>query len=265
MGGIWVLAAAIETISLTKAYGKVKAVNDLSLQVEPGEMFCFLGPNGAGKTTTIKMLIGLVKPTSGRALVAGADVWAEGIRAKSHIGYVPDFASLYEQLTALEFLNFVADMFRMGRPERAAGIEHLLEVFELTAAARQPLGSYSRGMKQKVVIAAALLHRPRVLFLDEPTVGLDPKSARLLKDLLRQACAGGTAVFMSTHILEIAENMADRVGIIQRGRLLFQGTVPELRGAERAADGSSLEDLFLQLTATDGEAPLDARPGRAGD
>jgi ABC-2 type transport system ATP-binding protein len=258
-------AAAIEAVGLTKAYGRNLAVDDLHLRVAPGELFCFLGPNCAGKTTSIKMLIGLVRPDAGRALIAGTDVWTNGMKAKSEIGYVPDFASLYEQLTAWEFLNFIADIFRLECEVRTERIETLLEVFSLTEAGDQPIASYSRGMKQKVIIAAALLHRPRVIFLDEPTVGLDPKSARLLKDLLRQSCREGAAVFMSTHILEIAENMADRVGIIQRGRLLFQGTVPELRGAERAADGSSLEDLFLQLTATDGEAPLDARPGRAGD
>lgn len=252
------MSAAIEAIGLTKAYGKVNAVSELDLTVGSGELFCFLGPNGAGKTTTIKMLIGLVRPTAGRALVAGHDVWAQGMHAKHQIGYVPDAAALYEQLTAVEFLSFVADIFRMDREERAAGISSLLEVFDLADVATQPLASYSRGMKQKVAIAAALLHQPKVLFLDEPTIGLDPKSARLLKDLLRQACKQGTAVFMSTHILEIAENMADRVGIIQRGRLLFQGTVPELRAAEKAADGSSLEDLFLQLTQAQAEADTEA-------
>jgi ABC-2 type transport system ATP-binding protein len=250
------MRAAIEGVGLTKVYGSNHAVTDLDLRIEPGELFCFLGPNGAGKTTTIKMLIGLVRPTAGRALVGGIDVWTDGLQAKAGIGYVPDFTSLYDQLTGLEFLNFVADIFRLDRQVRAERIDELLEIFALQEAAEQFIASYSRGMRQKVVIASALLHRPKALILDEPTVGLDPKSARLLKDLLRQSCRDGAAVLMSTHILEIAENMADRVGIIQRGRLLFQGTVPELRELQHGPDGSSLEDLFLQLTETS-EQPAD--------
>lgn len=251
-------AAAIQAIGLTKAYGRNVAVDQLDLEVQPGELFCFLGPNGAGKTTTIKMLIGLVKPTSGRAFVAEHDIWTDGMRAKADLGYVPDAASLYDQLTAYEFLNFVADIFRMDRATRAARIDELLEVFSLTDAADRAIGSYSRGMRQKTTIAAALLHRPKALFLDEPTFGLDPRSARLLKDLLRRSCDDGATVFMSTHILEIAETMADRVGIIRRGRLLFQGTVPELRELQHGPEGTSLEDLFLQLTEASQE-PSDER------
>ena len=241
-------AAPIAAIDLTKQYGSLRAVDNLDLQVSAGELFCFLGPNGAGKTTTIKMLVGLTKPTAGTVRIGGIDVWDEPVQAKALIGYVPDAAALYQQLTAREFLNFVADVFRLDRRVRATRIERLLDRFELSDDADQLLGGYSRGMRQKVVISAALLHEPRVLFLDEPTVGLDPKAARTLKDLLREACDGGTAVFMSTHILEVAETMADSVGIIQKGRLLFQGSVPQLRQYQQGTEADSLEELFLQLT-----------------
>ena len=223
-------------------------MSGLDLAIGPGELFCFLGPNGAGKTTTIKMLVGLIKPTSGCALVCGVDVWRDPVRAKSLLGYVPDAAALYDQLSAREFLNFVADVFRLDRPERARRIGSLLERFELSDDADQLLGGFSRGMRQKVVIVGALLHEPQALFLDEPTMGLDPRAARTLKDLLRERCARGTAVMMSTHILEVAETMADRVGIIQKGRMLFQGALPELRAYLHGLDSTSLEDLFLQLT-----------------
>lgn len=244
---------AIEACKLCKNYGSLAAVSDVSITVRPGELFCFLGPNGAGKTTTIKMLTGLVKPTSGSVRIGGVDVWERPVEAKSQIGYVPDAASLYDRLTCREFLNFVADAFRLGRRERAERIDSLVDRFALGDDADQLLGGFSRGMRQKVVIAAALLHEPLAVILDEPTVGLDPRSARTLKDMLREACGRGAAVFMSTHILEVAENMADRVGIIQRGEMLFQGTVEALRDYERAAS-ASLEELFLQLTE-----------GRSGD
>jgi len=238
----------IEATDLHKSYGSLKAVNGVSLAVETGELFCFLGPNGAGKTTTIKMLIGLVKPSSGHVRIDGVDVWDKPTAAKSLLGYVPDAAHLYDQLTAREFLGFVADVFRLDRRERHQHIESLLERFALSEDADQLMGGFSRGMRQKVVISAALLHRPKVLFLDEPTVGLDPRSARTLKDLLRESCDRGAAVFMSTHILEVAETMADRIGIIQKGRMMFQGSVAQLREYQHGPEAASLEELFLLLT-----------------
>lgn len=240
----------IETYDLSKSYGKLKAVDRLNLRIEPGELFGFLGPNGAGKTTTIKMLAGILRPTAGRAVVAGVDVGADPVRAKAQLGYVPDQPNLYEKLTATEFLRFVADIHRLDRRQADRRIISLLELFDLRERARELLGGYSHGMKQKICLAAALLPEPKVIFLDEPTVGLDPKSARMIKDILLGLCAKGATVFMSTHILEIAERMCDRVGIIQAGRLIQVGTLTDLRRAMNGTAGPelSLEDLFLQLT-----------------
>jgi ABC-2 type transport system ATP-binding protein len=243
------MTAMIQAEGLVKHYGKLRAVDGLHLAVAPGELYCFLGPNGAGKTTTIKMLIGLLRPDAGSIRVGGLDVWTEPVRAKAMIGYVPDAAQLYDQLTAREFLGFVADIFRLGRNERAHRIDMLLSAFDLTGDADQLIGGFSRGMRQKVVLSAALLHDPQAIFLDEPTVGLDPRSARTLKDLLLATCARGAAVFMSTHILEVAETMADRVGIIQHGKMLYQGSVAGLREYQHGPASASLEELFLALTA----------------
>ncbi len=245
--------------ALTKKYGRLTAVDRLDLDVRPGELFGFLGPNGAGKTTTIRMLVGILRPTAGRASIAGVDVVAEPVRAKALLGYVPDQPNLYEKLTAQEFLQFVADLHRLDRRAADRRILSLLELFALRDRAGELLGGYSHGMKQKISLAAALLAEPKAVFLDEPTVGLDPRSARLIKDVLRGLCARGTTVFLSTHILEIAERMCDRVGIIQSGRLLQVGTLADLR---RSAAGGmdqaeiSLEDLFLQLTGGAEEAEI---------
>ena len=241
----------IAAVELTKKYGGLLAVDRLDLSVGPGEVFGFLGPNGAGKTTTIKMLTGLLTPTSGRALVCGVDVGEDPVKAKSLLGYVPDTPDVYEKLTARELLQFVADLRKMDRRRAACRIQELLEFFELEDRQDELLGGYSHGMKQKVCIACALLGEPRVLFMDEPTVGLDPKSAKSVKDILRSFADKGGTVFLSTHVLEIAERMCDRVGIIQNGRLIAQGTIDELRrktvpGREGAE--VSLEDLFLKLT-----------------
>jgi ABC-2 type transport system ATP-binding protein len=243
------MTAMIQAEGLLTCYGKLRAVEDVHLSVAPGELYCFLGPNGAGKTTTIKMLIGLLRPDAGSVRIGGLDVWTEPVRAKAMIGYVPDAAHLYDQLTAREFLGFVADIFRMGASERARRIDRLLSAFELADDADQLIGGFSRGMRQKVVLSAALLHDPQAIFLDEPTVGLDPRAARTLKDLLLEACGRGAAVFMSTHILEVAETMADRVGIIQHGKMLYQGSVAGLREYQHGPASASLEDLFLALTA----------------
>lgn len=244
----------IRAEGLTKKFGKTVAVDNLNLKIDSGELFCFLGPNGAGKTTTIKMLMGTSVPTSGRAYLSGIDVYKEPVKAKALIGYVPDEPNLYEKLTAMEFLAFIADIYRLDKAKARKKSMQLLESFELEHRAHELIGGFSHGMKQKIVLSAALLHEPSILFLDEPTVGLDPKSARMIKDILRELCNNGATVFMSTHILEIAERMADRVGIIQEGRLIAVGTVQELRNEARENDEKligtdlTLEDLFLELT-----------------
>jgi ABC-2 type transport system ATP-binding protein len=222
-------------------------VDHLDLSVGPGELFGFLGPNGAGKTTTIKMLVGLLRPTSGTASVAGFDLAREPEAAKRRIGYVPDAAFLYEKLTAREFLEFSADLYQVSPQLRNERIEMFLRLFQLRDRAADLLAGYSRGMRQKVALAAALLHDPQVLFLDEPTVGLDPRSARQMKNILLDFCREGKTVFLSTHILEIAERMCTRIGIIDHGKLIAVGTLEELRRMV-SADGQTLEHVFLQLT-----------------
>lgn len=236
----------IETIGLTKNYGALVAVNNLDLQVKQGELFVFLGPNGAGKTTTIKILTGLLRPTSGKALVSGIDVMQSPIEVKKIMGYLPEDPFLYAKLTGREFLEFVADMY--GVSKRHDKIGKFIELFELNSAADELIEGYSLGMKKKIAIGAALIHDPKVLFLDEPTGGLDPKSARMMKDLLQDIRDRGTTVFMTTHILEVAEKMCDRVGIIDNGKLIKVGTIEELRGEARETSASSLEDIFLELT-----------------
>jgi len=235
----------IRTYGLTKHFGATVAVDNLDLNVTAGEIFGFLGPNGAGKTTTIKMLVGLLQPTAGHALIGGYDIQKQPLQAKALIGYVPDTPFLYEKLTGQEFLRFVARLYDLDAPTANRRIAELLEMFELSERAGDLVQGYSHGMRQKLALAAALLHRPRAFFLDEPTVGLDPKSARQVKDLLRSLASQGTCIFMSTHILEIAERMCDRVGIIDHGRLLACGTMEELR---QAGGPGTLEDIFLQLT-----------------
>ena len=239
----------LSTRLLTKRYGTLTAVEDLDLEVGAGELFGFLGPNGAGKTTTIKMLVGLLRPTSGNARVAGIDILAEPEKAKARIGYVPDSATLYDKLSAREFLEFSGDLYHVERRLRNRRIEALLKFFQLDDRANDFLSSYSRGMRQKVSLAAALLHDPQVLFLDEPTVGLDPLSARQMKDILQDFCKEGKTVFFSTHILEIAERMCTRLAIINHGRLVAMGSLQELRHMV-GQDGQSLEQIFLDLTGS---------------
>lgn len=235
----------IETRALTKRYGELLAVDGLNLTIAGGEIFGFLGPNGAGKTTTIKMLVGLLRPTQGQALIGGYDVQQQPLQAKALIGYLPDTPFLYEKLTGREFLRFVARLYDLDGNTAGRRSDDLLQLFDLQERSDDLVQGYSHGMRQKLALAAALLHEPRVFFLDEPTVGLDPKSARQVKDLLRHLAQHGTAIFMSTHILEVAERMCDRVGIIDRGRLIACGTMAELRPTEGAG---TLEDIFLQLT-----------------
>jgi ABC-2 type transport system ATP-binding protein len=244
----------IELRQLVKKYGDKAAVDDVSLDVYSGEIFGFLGPNGAGKTTTIKAIVGLLRPTSGTIRVAGYDVQKQPLEAKAASGYVPDQPNLYPKLTARELLRFVADLYGVAGVQIERRIEELLRLFDLTAAADDTIDSYSHGMRQKASLASALIHDPKVLVLDEPTVGLDPKSARLIKDILRQLADRGATVFLSTHILEIAENMCDRIGIIHQGRLIAVGSMAELRALPKegrvgeAGGESRLEDIFLSLT-----------------
>jgi ABC-2 type transport system ATP-binding protein len=244
----------IETENLVKKYGEKLAVDDVSFEVRGGEVFGFLGPNGAGKTTTIKMIVGLLQPTAGAVRVAGFDVQARPLQAKAASGYVPDTPNLYPKLSGRELLRFVGDLYELPRGKVDERIDELLRLFDLSEARDDLIDSYSHGMKQKAALAAALIHDPRVLVLDEPTVGLDPKSARLIKDMLRQIADRGSAVFLSTHILEIAERMCDRIGIIDKGRLVAVGTMDELRALGKGE--RSLEDIFLSLTGGAEEAEI---------
>ncbi|HEY5157950.1 MAG TPA: ABC transporter ATP-binding protein [Anaerolineales bacterium] len=245
----------IVTQALVKRYGDKVAVNNVSLEVQAGEVFGFLGPNGAGKTTTIKMIVGLLQPTSGTVRVAGFDVQTQPMQAKASSGYVPDTPNLYAKLTGRELLRFVGDLYDLDRQHMAQRTEELLRMLDLGEAADNTIDSYSHGMQQKASLAAALMHDPKVLVLDEPTVGLDPKSARLIKEILRQMADRGSAVFLSTHILEIAERMCDRIGIINKGELVAVGTMNELRSLGKAGE-VSLEDIFLGLTGGAEEAEI---------
>ncbi len=240
------MAPLIETRQLVKTYGDKLAVDHVSFDVHGGEIFGFLGPNGAGKTTTLKMIVGLLKPTEGTIRVAAHDVQQQPVLAKAACGYVPDEPNLYPKLSGRELLRFVADLYGLERSAVARRTDELLKLFDLADAGDDLIESYSHGMRQKTALAAALMHDPKVLVLDEPTVGLDPKSARLIKDILRQMADRGAAVMLSTHILEIAERMCDRIGIINQGKLIAVGTMNELRTL--GAGATNLEDIFLQLT-----------------
>ncbi len=242
---------SIETCALGKKYGDRFALENLDLEVAAGEFFCFLGPNGAGKTTTIKILTGLVRPTTGTARVGGFDVAREPLLAKRLMGYVPDHPFLYDKLTGREMLRFVAGLYQLPTARFAALSEELLAIFELTHKADQLIESYSHGMRQKLSFACCFLHEPQVVVVDEPWVGLDPKNIRAVKDYLKAKTRDGLTVFMSTHSLSIAEEVADRVGIIHRGRLRQIGTVEEIK--KLAQRPGSLEEVFLELTREEGE------------
>jgi ABC-2 type transport system ATP-binding protein len=243
----------IECLDLTKCFDKIVAVDHLFLEVPDGQLFGFLGPNGAGKTTTIKMLTGLLQPTEGIARIDGLDVVKQPIAAKTITGYVPDNAFLYEKLTGREMLDLTGDLWRITTKRRQSKIDDLLQLFDLTDKRDELIQNYSRGMRQKLSLACALLHEPKVLLLDEPTVGLDPKSSRLLKQVLRELANRGTTVFVSTHILEIAERLCDRVAIINQGKIIAQGTLEELRAGSNTL---SLEEIFLTLTGDAEDADL---------
>ena len=243
-------SAAIETLNLTKKFGKLTAVSNLNLNINRGEIFGFLGPNGAGKTTTIKLLTGLLKPTSGSAKIIGKDIQENPIEAKAVIGLVPDEPQVYEKLTGVEFLRFMGNLFGIEKDSTERKIGELLKLFDLDNRGEELIQGYSHGMKQKIAIAGALIHSPRVLFFDEPTVGLDPKSARIIKDILKFRAKSGDCIFISTHILEIAERMCDRIGIIQDGKMIAEGNMEELRKLSKDDEGN-LEEIFLQLTGGD--------------
>ena len=243
-------STAIEAFNLTKNFGSLTAVNNINLTVNKGEIFGFLGPNGAGKTTTIKLLTGLLKPTSGTAKIIGKDIQESPIEAKAVIGLVPDEPKIYEKLTGVEFLRFMGNLFGIEKDSIEKKIGELLKLFDLTNRGEELIQGYSHGMKQKIAIAGALIHSPKVLFFDEPTVGLDPKSARIIKDILKFRAKSGDCIFISTHILEIAERMCDRIGIIQDGKMVAEGNMEELRKLAKD-DKGNLEEIFLQLTGGD--------------
>jgi len=233
--------------NLTKRYQQVTAVDEVSLEVASGEIYGFLGPNGAGKTTTIKMLAGVMRPTSGRIFINGLDLQTNPIEVKSRVGFIPDRPFLYEKLTGLEFMTFMANLYGLNGQGREKRIGQFLELFELAEWGRELVGSYSHGMKQRLIMSAALLHEPRVFIVDEPLVGLDPKGARLIKRIFNRLRDSGLTVFMSTHTMGIAEELCDRIGIIQKGKLVAEGTVTELKELAGQED-PRLESVFLHLT-----------------
>jgi ABC-2 type transport system ATP-binding protein len=242
-------AVAVEARSLVKQFGATRAVDGVSLQVARGEIVGFLGGNGAGKTTTLRMLCGLLTPTSGVALIEGLDVSADSLKAKARLGYLDEEPFVHPHLTGREFLDYIADLYRMPRGAvRQERMERLLGLFALADRDGELIGGYSHGMRQKIGLASLLIREPSVLLLDEPTNGLDPRSARLVKDLLEELAARGTTVLLSTHILEVAEALCHRVAIIDRGRIVATGTMSELR-AQAGSDQATLEELFLKLTA----------------
>lgn len=226
---------------LTKTYGEKRAVDDLSLHILPGEIYGFIGHNGAGKTTTLKACCGILPFDSGEIYIDGVSVRRDPLACKRKLAYLPDDPRLYEFMTGIQFLNFIGDIFGVGEQERRERIRRYGELFELTADLAQPIGAYSHGMKQKLAVISALLHDPKLMVLDEPFVGLDPKASHLLKEIMREICQKGGAVFFSTHVLEVAEKLCDRVAILKGGRLIRCGSMEEVRG------DASLEEVFLEL------------------
>ena len=243
---------------LSKRFGNFLAVNGVTLDVQRGEIFGFLGPNGAGKTTTIKMLAGLIKPSGGRVVIDGWNLAEHPREAKRVVGFIPDRPFLYEKLTALEFLRFIAGLYGCSANGVEERITSLLELFGLTAWKNELIEGFSHGMKQRLVMTSAFLHQPKVIIVDEPMVGLDPGGAKLVKQLFRSFCARGGTVFMSTHTLDVAEEMCDRIAIIHEGKIIAVGTIDELKHRE-GSEGAKLEALFFKLTG--GEE--DRGPGEA--
>jgi ABC-2 type transport system ATP-binding protein len=248
---------------VTKQYGKFTAVKPLDLHVKRGEMFGFLGPNGAGKTTTIRMVVGVLRPTAGSIRIAGVDMLKDPIGAKRSIGYIPDRPSLYEKLTGAEFLRFVSGLWGRDGGDAERRADELLELFDLSPWKNTLVESYSHGMRQKLLISSALVHSPDVIIVDEPMVGLDPRGARLIKDLLRTFVDQGGTVFLSTHTLEVAETLCDRIAILNKGEIRALGTMEQLR-AEAAAGAAGLEEIFLKLTGGEDVQEIVAALRRSG-
>ncbi len=226
---------------LTKTFGEKKAVDDLSLHIAPGEIYGFIGHNGAGKTTTLKSVVGIQNFDEGEITICGTSIKADPLTCKKQIAYIPDNPDLYEYMTGIKYLNFIADIFGIGSAERMERIHKYADIFELTADLAQPIASYSHGMKQKLAIISAWIHDPKLIIMDEPFVGLDPKAAHLLKSMMREVCDNGGAIFFSTHVLEVAEKLCDKVAIIKAGKLIRSGTMEEVKGDD------SLEEVFLEL------------------
>lgn len=226
---------------LTKTYGEKKAVDDLSLRIAPGEIYGFIGHNGAGKTTTLKAAVGILQFDAGDIFIGGRSIRTDPLGCKRQLAYIPDNPDLYDFMSGIQYLNFIADIFGIPAAERWARIEPLADAFELTGDLGQPVSAYSHGMKQKLAIIAAWIHDPKLILMDEPFVGLDPKAAHRLKGMMRAVCDGGGAIFFSTHVLEVAEKLCDKVAIIRGGRLIRSGTMEEVKGDD------SLEDVFLEL------------------
>ena len=226
---------------LTKTYGDKKAVDDLSLHIAPGEIYGFIGHNGAGKTTTIKSVVGILQFHEGEITIDGTSLKDDPIACKKKIAYIPDNPDLYEFMSGIKYLNFIADIFGVGAEERQERIKKYADMFELTEDLAQPISAYSHGMKQKLAIIAAWIHNPKLIIMDEPFVGLDPKASFLLKEMMRDVCAAGGAIFFSTHVLEVAEKLCDKVAIIKGGKLIRSGTMESVKGDD------SLEEVFLEL------------------
>lgn len=236
----------LKLINLTKRYNinSVPAVFDLNLEVKKGEIFGFIGPNGAGKTSTINMITGIIKPTEGKAYINGYDIEKDSVQYKEQFGYVPDNPNIYERLTGIEYLNFIGDIYNVSLSKRKDKIEQLTEKFSINFVLNNQIKTYSHGMKQKIALIGALMHEPPLLILDEPMVGLDPVAAKTLKDEIKKHAEKGNSVFFSTHILEVAEKLCDRVGIIKMGEMILTGTIQELKDKVLNED-SSLEDVFM--------------------
>ena len=226
---------------LTKTYGEKKAVDDLNIHINPGEIYGFIGHNGAGKTTTLKSVVGILRFDQGEILIDGKSVQTDPLACKREIAYIPDNPDLYDYMTGIKYLNFIADVFGVSAQDRQTRIRKYADLFELTADLAQPIAAYSHGMKQKLAIIAAWLHQPKLIIMDEPFVGLDPKASHLLKGMMRDVCDAGGAIFFSTHVLEVAEKLCDKVAIIKGGKLIRSGTMEEVKGDD------SLEDVFLEL------------------
>lgn len=249
---------AIEAINLVRQFDKKLAVNNVSFRVDQGEFFGFLGPNGAGKSTTIKMLVGLLRPTEGSAKICGIDMWQQPKRAKQLIGVLPEGMNLYDRLTGREFVRFAGAMYGLSKPQAEERCEELLELLDLSKDGDKMVIDYSQGMRKKTALASAIIHAPRVLFLDEPFEGVDAISGSAIRDILQQLRNSGTTIFFSSHILEVVERLCTKLAVISQGQIVAQGTVEELRQLARVQDDSSLEEIFLRTvgaTDSDDEEP----------